>query len=1265
MSLTSSLIQDAGATNSLSQLDPRTTEDIYRQALQLARRYCPDWYNIQAQDIDEQDLGVVLLKLFSQLSHTLVYRLNQLPQKQLLSFYQFMGLDLQPPIPAQALLSFELNSTVDDVIAIPVGTQVASSKDQKIIFETTSQLNATRIPINTACTLIPNEDSFQDISTTVLGKSQPFTLFPAPDTSANQTSSTTYLTHEMFLASDLLQYNTPATVTLTLTFTDPLSPKLHESTLWEWFVYDSKGNETRLYPAQLKDAAGNPQANPVWQNNQLIVTFDSVLFAANTLDQYTGYWLGIRFLPPPDLASLKQPVSSVVGGFGAFPPRQLVGAENVVTSKLATMSFDLSADNVPWDALFVNDSQVNANKGFYLFGKNPEVNDTFYLGSSEAFKSGFVVTLDMDFNPGVKSPDLQLACEYWDGIQWQLVDVSHSFTQRTGSNQTWTPVTTLDFTAPKQQSTSTQDTEITMSLRFTCPDIAMSKINEVDSRWIRIKIVAGNYGDRYHLTPLDLSQQKKLQQAIDETVETLSKNWPDDVLPDKSKFQLAELMRLGHFAPQEQNLIHELFSGVLGGLVSIISGGLIESILDLLSKSSVSDLFKFDKEVTVKGQKNIIHYAGLDQIQPTLEENMKKYLGETLNWKSLMDYLNKEGWVIGSKKNCVPPYMIALRLNYSRSNASFQRISVTNNFATNSLTTDNGTFAPFYPFYLVMGMPAFYLGFTGAATQQLWNAWFSFEQPSPATQALNNKDFTVIFEYLSQQGWVYLPIETNETNNFSQSGVIAWQLPTDASFKALFNSTQPSYWVRFRLQQASNNTLSTLLTTSTPSSKLTDKTTNKKTNKTTDTTPVPAYSYIQVKGIYPNSVWASDYTSHYNQVIGTSNENANQQFQITPYLVYPGQQIEVKEATYPNPEQTRIIELESGPDAIRTINTPTGKEIWIRWAAVSNLTLSGPKSRHYTIDHETGTITFGNGVQGMVPPGLKNNIMAAFYRRGNSTTDLANIGELSKLVNQLDDVKGVTNNEAAIGKKQRESQQQFLQRIPESLKTRDRATALQDFQFLTVQASNLVAQAKSYQDTQDPNTIHVIIVPNSDYGSRYPGSELSDSVSQYLLERALPTLNQSIHIVAPNYVAINVSANIVITSGYTQTAVRSALNSRLTRFFDPVLGQSKGQGWPFGAVIFSSQVSAEIQNEPGVERIVALQVTAPAPVLSLPSQGEGTASLATTPDTQEHNRATQASTPTNAVNALFGQIPLSDRSLPLPGLFSIQITTAEQWEASL
>lgn len=123
------------------QLDDRAFADIMNDALRRIPTYTPEW-----TDFNDSDPGITLLQLFSWLSEMILYRLNQVPDKNYRKFLDLIGITPYPPQPATADLTFTLTSKdLGRTILVPKGTRVAlaSAVDGgPVVFETDDDLNA-------------------------------------------------------------------------------------------------------------------------------------------------------------------------------------------------------------------------------------------------------------------------------------------------------------------------------------------------------------------------------------------------------------------------------------------------------------------------------------------------------------------------------------------------------------------------------------------------------------------------------------------------------------------------------------------------------------------------------------------------------------------------------------------------------------------------------------------------------------------------------------------------------------------------------------------------------------------------------------------------------------------------------------------------------------------------------------------------------------------------------------------------------------------
>ncbi len=122
----------------------RFQADLVDEARRRIIRYCPEW-----TDYNLSDPGITLIELFAWMTELMVYRLNQVPEKNYLRFLDLLGLKLKPARSAAAELTFYLStpfpiSPDDETVAmVPAGTEVATrltGEEPEVVFTTDARL---------------------------------------------------------------------------------------------------------------------------------------------------------------------------------------------------------------------------------------------------------------------------------------------------------------------------------------------------------------------------------------------------------------------------------------------------------------------------------------------------------------------------------------------------------------------------------------------------------------------------------------------------------------------------------------------------------------------------------------------------------------------------------------------------------------------------------------------------------------------------------------------------------------------------------------------------------------------------------------------------------------------------------------------------------------------------------------------------------------------------------------------------------------------
>ncbi len=183
-----------------------------------------------------------------------------------------------------------------------------------------------------------------------------------------------------------------------------------------------------------------------------------------------------------------------------------------------------------------------------------------------------------------------------------------------------------------------------------------------------------------------------------------------------------------------------------------------------------------------------------------------------------------------------------------------------------------------------------------------------------------------------------------------------------------------------------------------------------------------------------------------------------------------------------------------------------------------------------------------------------------------------------------------------------EPQQALQQEVQQAvLRVRDRyrAVTVQDFETLAIAAHPQVARAcclprrnlkfgdiRQARQQDRPGRISVIIVPDDGSSAPYPSPELLQIVKDVLEPRRL--LTTGVHIVGPQYVAVNVRITLVLQPDAKADLVRSQAIDALRTFLHPLTGGTEGKGWPFGRNLYLSDIYKLLDSLPGVDRITKI-----------------------------------------------------------------------------
>ena len=257
--------------------------------------------------------------------------------------------------------------------------------------------------------------------------------------------------------------------------------------------------------------------------------------------------------------------------------------------------------------------------------------------------------------------------------------------------------------------------------------------------------------------------------------------------------------------------------------------------------------------------------------------------------------------------------------------------------------------------------------------------------------------------------------------------------------------------------------------------------------------------------------------------------------------------------------------------------------------------LKEPKTA-FTVDRESGTIRFGDGIHGMRPP--RGAVIQAAYDYGGGEEGRLGIGTIRKGPSLPAGVK-VFNPVPTWGGSRAETVTEAEKRIPASLRNRDRLVSLRDYKEILGNVPGVdVGRAEvlplvhpGQPDQNSEGVVSVLVIPARD--PRQPDAPSPDplflqAVCDYLAPRRI--LTTELHVVGPVYVQVWLSVSINVIPGYDTGPVREAVRRAILAFLSPLRGGFEGNGWSLEKAVEAPEIAAAAARVTGVAKVNELLI---------------------------------------------------------------------------
>ncbi len=539
-----------------------------------------------------------------------------------------------------------------------------------------------------------------------------------------------------------------------------------------------------------------------------------------------------------------------------------------------------------------------------------------------------------------------------------------------------------------------------------------------------------------------------------------------------------------------------------------------------------------------------------------------------------------------------PPLYSTIEIRYTQAAEQFTHVVSLNNAAySHDRIGEDAPTTAFAPFERVPDdSQTLYMGFDAS----LHNGPINFHVPVGETTYPRTFDPGMRWEYCTIAGrhsWSRLEVKDG-TEGLTERGIAVVNFPEESAPLELFDRER--HWVRVRVtgDQFDDSPDGAAAADGGRVGEIRGSDASDR-SRTHGTKSPP-----KVRGIYPNTQWAYNRQTVDDEILGSSDGTHGQSFSCDNE---PVTEIEVwvDEVSALSRKEQRELEAADEWEVDRVPETGVPVEFWVKWSEIGDFLDSGERSRHYRIDQTTGTVTFGDGERGMIPPSGTNNVRATYKTGGGSDGNIG-VGTIEDLRDPISLVDDVVNLRPSDGGADVESMNDVASRAPQQIKNRGKAVTPRDFEQVAMAESRDLAKAKCEPEldaagNRTPGWVTLLIVPRERRERPKPTLELRQRVRESVSERAPATLvgreRQRIVVRGPNYARVSVDVTVTTPGVESVTSLKSAIESDLGEFLHPLTGGADGEGWEFGQAPRLSQLTTLIEAVEGVHGIEDVMMT--------------------------------------------------------------------------
>lgn len=1155
-------------------IDGRRSEQLATDVREMVPYYVENW------DPDEGDVGTTLLSLFGDLAAEVTERLDRVPEKHRVSFYETLGFERRSPQSARLPLAVDVADGAGENVPVPAGTVATAeppgAPEQPFEVPPGSTFDATPANLTSVFSVDPERDAIYDHEGTI-GGSAAATLFDPKDGENLQ--------KHRFYVGDVERLSAgPGSAIRIVIDTDADPELLRRALRWEFYGEREIGGETveKWYP---------------FPNEQLIPSFKTT-----TIRRRPPGWVGVE---PPIVAEIP--------GFGL-------------------------EDLIAWPGSIEELPILSTGPGVPLFRS---------LSPGPGSRTSDVTPSSLSTEPATRSL-FELSGSFGRPRQPRLSGLSGVVAELGWS--TGFGWTTPGIVAGEAISSTTEVLRGVETKRNEAGDAVLEfaphgtltekEIDGIESKWIRC-VMPDDPPDRAALFDLRFGEagSDRPPMAVGAAADYLR---PDVLLHNDVPLPTGSNGRRAVYPFGDTPQIKDTFAVAstdaftkpgatvtltfVGRTAGVGSPTLSWEYFDGEGWSRIPDVTDNTEAFTNferEGGPTVSFTVPGDLAETSVAGHDGHWIRARLVGGSYgkLEFVGKDhtdgipGRYERDPNSFQPPTFSDVRLAFDQTAPPDHAVAENNlAFSPDLAAAGRRSFQPFEP--VPVDEQTLFLGFDG----QL--------RDGPINVLVDRTDAAYPQTFRSRVRWEYQRPDADRwaaldyldgTEGLTERGIVGLVFPEDTAAKSAFGRER--HWVRARVTGQRFGAADE----SDADGPATERE-SEACGRYVATVPpagTPRRDPPTVTGLYGNAVWVRNRRTIESEVLGSSDGSVDQSFTVanTPVVDLTLWVDELAVLSEGRREALR----ERWPDRTELETDPSGEPtaFWVRWTREPDLLDSGPEERHYVFEPIEGTVSFGDGRRGKIPPRGTDNVRASYATGGGAAGNVP-AGAVSGFQQSLAFVESVTNPLAGDAGADAEPTAAVTDRSARELRDRNRAVAPADVERIAMDASRRLALARCLPAMDSageysPGWVTLLIVPSSAADRPTPSATLRQAIEQAVADRAPVTLVDVEQLVVrgPSYVEASVDADLVVTGG-SVSDLESRAGDAVQSFLHPLTGGPDGDGWPFGDLPCRSALVGLLEGVEGVDYVADLTLTFETS-LSTVSVAEGEPTPDTSPDALVHS----------------------------------------------